>query len=73
MRGARWRDAVGRGEGSVGSANVAFALGELARRGIPIAGRRTGGERGRFLMFNSETGEAYVRWLAEHERLPAAS
>ena len=61
------------GEGTVGTANVAFALGELARRGIPIAGRRTGGERGRLLMFNTETGEAFVRWLAEHEPLPPAS
>jgi len=61
------------GPGSVGAANVAFALGELSRRGIPVAGRRTGGERGRLLMFNTETGEAFVRWLAEHEPLPAAS
>ena len=61
------------GQGSVGAANVAFALGELSRRGIPIAGRRTGGERGRLLMFNTETGEAFVRWLAEHEPLPPAS
>jgi chemotaxis protein CheD len=61
------------GEGSVGTANVGFALGELARRGIPIVGRRTGGERGRLLMFNTETGEAFVRWLAEHEPLPAVS
>jgi chemotaxis protein CheD len=59
------------GEGTVGTANVAFALGELARRGIPVAGRRTGGERGRLLMFNTESGEAFVRWLAEHEPLPA--
>ncbi|WP_395018111.1 chemotaxis protein CheD [Dongia sp.] len=61
------------GEGTVGSNNVAFALGELARRGIPVAGRRTGGERGRLLVFNTGTGEAFVRWLAEHEKLPAAS
>ena len=61
------------GEGTVGAANVAFALGELARRGIPVAGRRTGGERGRLLVFNTATGEAFVRWLAEHEPLPAAS
>jgi chemotaxis protein CheD len=61
------------GEGTVGTSNVAFALGELARRGIPVAGRRTGGERGRLLMFNTETGEAFVRWLAEHEPLPATS
>jgi chemotaxis protein CheD len=60
------------GEGSVGAANVAFALGELERRGIPVVARRTGGERGRLLMFNTLTGEAFVRWLAEHEPLPAA-
>lgn len=58
------------GEGTVGTQNVAFALGELARRGIPVAGRRTGGERGRQLIFNTETGDAFVRWLAEHEKLP---
>jgi chemotaxis protein CheD len=61
------------GQGSVGAANVAFALVELSRRGIPIAGRRTGGERGRLLMFNTETGDAFVRWLAEHEPLPPAA
>ncbi|GAB2175408.1 chemotaxis protein CheD [Dongia sp. agr-C8] len=61
------------GEGTVGASNVAFALGELARRGIPVAGRRTGGQRGRLLMFNTGTGEAFVRWLSEHEKLPAAS
>jgi len=60
------------GEGSVGTANVAFALGELARRGIPVVGRRTGGHRGRFLVFNTESGDAFVRWLIEHEPLPAA-
>jgi len=60
------------GSGSVGSANVAFALGELARRGIPIVGRRSGGERGRLLIFNTETGDAFVRLLSEHEPLPAA-
>jgi hypothetical protein len=38
-----------------------------------VAGRRTGGERGRLLVFNAATGEAFVRWLAEHEPLPAAS
>jgi chemotaxis protein CheD len=61
------------GERTVGTSNVAFALGELARRGIPIAGRRTGGERGRLLVFSTETGEAFVRWLSEHEPLPATS
>jgi chemotaxis protein CheD len=61
------------GEGTVGTSNVAFALGELARRGIPIAGRRTGGERGRLLVFNTQSGDAFVRWLAEHEPLPATS
>jgi chemotaxis protein CheD len=61
------------GEGTVGTSNVAFALGELARRGIPIAGRRTGGERGRLLMFNTGTGEAFVRWLSDHEPVPSVS
>ena len=61
------------GPGSVGAANVAFALGELSRRGIPVAGRRTGGEHGRLLIFNTETGDGFVRWLAEHEPLPPAA
>jgi chemotaxis protein CheD len=61
------------GEHTVGTANVAFALGELARRGIPVAARRTGGERGRLLVFNTETGDAFVRWLTDHEPLPAVS
>ena len=61
------------GERTVGAANVAFALGELARRGIPVAGRRTGGERGRHLIFHTGTGEAFVRGLAEHEKLPKVS
>jgi chemotaxis protein CheD len=61
------------GQGSVGTQNVSFALGELSRRGIPVVGRRTGGERGRLLMFNTETGDAFVRWLAEQEPLSSAS
>ena len=61
------------GPGSVGASNVAFALGELSRRGIPVVGRRTGGERGRLLMFNTGTGDAFVRWLAENERVQPAS
>ena len=61
------------GERTVGASNVAFALGELARRGIPIAGRRTGGERGRLLVFNTETGDAFVRWLSDQEPLPQVS
>jgi chemotaxis protein CheD len=61
------------GQGSVGAANVAFALGELSRRGIPVVGRRTGGDRGRLLIFNTGTGDAFIRWLAENEGVQPAS
>jgi chemotaxis protein CheD len=58
---------------SVGAANVRFALDVLERRGIAIAARRVGGQRGRLLVFNTETGDAFVRFVAESENLPSAS
>ena len=57
---------------SVGAANVRFALEELERRGIRVVARRVGGQRGRLLVFNTETGEALVRFVAETENLPSA-
>ena len=60
------------GQDSVGAANVRFALEELQRHGIPVAARRVGGQRGRLLVFNTETGEAFVRFVAETENLPSA-
>jgi chemotaxis protein CheD len=54
---------------SVGAANVRFALGELERHGIAVAARRVGGQRGRLLVFNTETGDAFVRFVAETESL----
>jgi chemotaxis protein CheD len=60
------------GQDSVGAANVRFALEELERHGIPVAARRVGGQRGRLLVFNTETGEAFVWFVAEAENLPSA-
>lgn len=59
-------------QGSVGAANVQFALETLERHEIPIVAERVGGQRGRLLVFNTETGDAFVRWLAESEALPAS-
>lgn len=52
---------LGGEHGSVGAANVALALSELSRLRIRVAASRTGGERGRLLIFNTATGEAFVR------------
>jgi len=61
-------------QGSVGTANVHYALDVLKRLGIAIIAKRVGGKRGRLLMFKTGTGEAFVRFLTESEGLvPAAS
>ena len=60
-------------QGSVGAANVRYALDILNRRGIAIAAKRVGGQRGRLLVFNTGTGEAFVRFVTESERFASAS
>lgn len=60
-------------EDSVGAANVRFALDVLERRRIAVAARRVGGQRGRLLIFNTATGDAFVRFVAESEKLPPIS
>jgi chemotaxis protein CheD len=57
---------------SVGTANTAFALDDLSRHQIPVLAHRTGGERGRLLIFNTATGEAFVRRLAGNDGSPPA-
>ena len=60
-------------QGSVGAANIRFAFEFLKREGSPVVGQRVGGHRGRLLVFNTHSGEALVRYLAETEALPSAS
>jgi chemotaxis protein CheD len=62
---------LGGDHGSVGAANVAFALSDLSLHRIPVKGQRTGGEHGRLLVFNTATGEAFVRPVAGKEASPS--
>ena len=62
---------LGGEHGSVGAANVALALADLSRRRIPVMACRTGGKRGRLLIFDTATGEAFVRRLAGYDRVAA--
>jgi len=59
---------LGGEHGSVGAANVALAMADLSRRRIPVMACRTGGKRGRLLIFDTATGDAFVRRLAGYER-----
>ncbi|WP_435063392.1 chemotaxis protein CheD [Halobaculum sp. EA56] len=54
-------DASGDG-GSVGQRNVAAAEAALAERGIPVVGADTGGDRGRSLRFETDTGALHVSY-----------
>jgi chemotaxis protein CheD len=52
---------IGGNNGTVGAANVAFAMNDLSEHRIMVKAHRTGGEHGRLLVFNTSTGEAFVR------------
>ena len=47
----------------VGQRNVETALAELSARGLRIAARSVGGERGRLIEFDTSTGEVRVKIL----------
>ena len=61
---------LGGKQGSVGAANVAFAMNDLSVQRIPVKGHRTGGEYGRLLIFNTDTGEAFVRRVSSGDVAP---
>ncbi|HUB16186.1 MAG TPA: chemotaxis protein CheD [Acetobacteraceae bacterium] len=50
---------------TVGAQNVAVALEVLQLHGIPVMARRTGGQRGLFLRFNTVNGRVMVRELGD--------
>jgi chemotaxis protein CheD len=56
---------------TVGAQNVSVALETLRYLGIPVLARRTGGERGLFIRFNTGTGRVLVRELAASARSSA--
>ena len=49
------------GHDTVGTRNVQLALKQLHRHGIPVAARRTGGERGLLVKFHTQSGLAMVK------------
>jgi chemotaxis protein CheD len=61
---------LGGNQGSVGAANVAFAMNDLSVHRIPVKGHRTGGEYGRLLIFNTDTGDAFVRRVSNGDVPP---
>lgn len=56
-------DALRRRHGQLGDQNVARALEALEAEGIPVVARDTDGERGRKLVFHTDTGDAWVKVL----------
>jgi len=55
---------LSRSQYSVGAKNVRTALREIAKRGITPAASVVGGRSGRVMVFNTATGELFVRRLA---------
>jgi chemotaxis protein CheD len=60
--GARSRDAMG-GEAPIGQRNVEAARSLLDRYAIPVVAEDVGGTRGRKVLFETSSGEAWVRRL----------
>lgn len=50
---------------SVGALNVRKAREVLGREGLPLAAEDVGGVRGRKILFNTRTGEVFLKRLAE--------
>jgi len=59
--GAALFHSTGQYKDSLGAKNVAAATELLARAGIPIAARETGGNQGRRVIFDTEEGVAWSR------------
>lgn len=56
---------------TVGEANLKMALDCLRGKGIRVVARRTGGERGLLVRFDTATGEALVRPIAGSDPVPS--
>ena len=50
----------------IGQRNVEYALNILEELNIPIKGKSVGGEHGRKLMFHTNTGEVFMKYIAKH-------
>lgn len=61
--GAHLLFAGNNGPHKLGSRNVAIALERLANHQVEVEARAVGGDRGRKLVFHTDTGEAWVRTL----------
>jgi chemotaxis protein CheD len=61
--GGAWILATRQRENHIGALNVRLARDELAREGIPIAAEDVGGNRGRKIVFHTESGIALVKKL----------
>jgi len=61
--GARVLDAPGDGADHLGLRNAETAVELLRRQGIPVIGGDVGGRRGRRVLFDLRTGQAWVRLL----------
>lgn len=61
--GGAWILAAPQRADHIGALNVQVARDELARAGIPIAAEDVGGNRGRKIVFHTESGIALVRKL----------
>lgn len=52
-----------RGDGHLGAQNVRVAVEALAARGVPVVAQDVGGRRGRKLIFDTASGDAWVKEL----------
>lgn len=53
---------------SVGAMNTRHAAAALARHGLVPSARQTGGAKGRYLIFDTATGEVWIRQLTDGAR-----
>ena len=51
----------------IGERNVSIARDMLAKHGITIVSENVGGERGRKIVFQTETGQVYMKYLGQVE------
>lgn len=57
-------------EAGVGAENVRAARSELSRLGVPVEGEAVGGDRGRVVEFDTESGRVEVRTVDDPEPTP---
>ena len=47
----------------IGQRNIDYALNILDEMNIPVSGKSVGGDQGRKLMFHSDTGEVFMKYI----------